>query len=385
MGSWFSNIHIRRKSHITEELAVEYIKKMINGYGYSSTETAEEADMVAVLCFDEGSPWISVYSNILAHDDPDSCSGKIIPISSELQTDVMGISCFDSDYLYLNLINAAEQVDAWVGIGQGKAVGISRRNNLSVWKKKVSDFACFSEKAKERYVIADEFLNEASSCIGLSFGQSTASVEALDHLPVGGKTVSLYFSRNAENLCDTQLAQVFKNSIPCLIGTENKVTFINIGEASRGLSIYFLGPYIEHEEITFSNVFFYHQMNDVPIELKKEQLPDGQWVYGYHNPDFPIPPKVSPRLKGQKHTHMVYDRFFGIRFTPNGNSRKALDVTVAFVPDANPKGRAEWNVWKPWGSKKAFIDHYNKIVKRVRAIDPDEKDPFPYLSEEEFD
>ena len=80
MGSWFSNIHIRRKSHITEELAVEYIKKMINGYGYSSTETAEEADMVAVLCFDEGSPWISVYSNILAHDDPDSCSGKIIPI-----------------------------------------------------------------------------------------------------------------------------------------------------------------------------------------------------------------------------------------------------------------------------------------------------------------
>lgn len=384
MGSWFTNIHIRKQDHITEETVVECIKKMMTERGFSSTLSAEEADTSIALYFGEGTRWVSIYSNSFAHDDPESCSGIITHFSSKLHTDVLGIACFDSDYLYLNLINAEEQVDAWVGIGQGKAVGIIRRNNLSVWKKKVSDFSLFYEKAKARYVVADEFLRETTSCLDLPVEQSTAAVADLENLSKEGKIIYLYFEQPLEDRDIAQLAH-YKQGMPCLIGDENNVSAINMGAESKGLSIYFLGPYVENEEISFSNVQFSFQWNPVPVELTKVQLSDGQWAYRYHNPDFMIPPKVPRRIKAEKRARMEHDRRFSVRFTPCGNPRKTLDITVVFVPDANPEGQTAWNVWKPYGSKKAFIDHYNKIVKRVRAFDPGAEDQLPFLSEEDFD
>lgn len=384
MGSWFANVHIRKKAPLTEDAVVEYIKKMMNGRGYSLTESAEESDSVVALYFEDGSPWISVYSNSLPHDDPESCSGIIAPISSELHTDVLGIACFDSDYLYLNLINADEKFDGWVGIGRGKDVGISRRNNVSVWKKKVSDYQFFSEKAKAEYVVADEFLFETALCLGLPGEQSTATAEDLEHLSGNGKVTYLYFEQKMEDREQTKLVH-YKQTMPCLIGEENIVRAINVGAESKGLSIYFLGPYVEHEEICFNNVKFGFFHEYAPIELTKAQLPSGQWAYCYHNPDFQIPPKVSRRIKGEKRAFMEHDRQFSVWFTPCGNPRKTLDITVVFVPDTNPKGNTAWNIWKSWGSKKAFIDHYNGIVKKVRGVDPDAADQLPFLKEEDFD
>ena len=81
----------------------------------------------------------------------------------------------------------------------------------------------------------------------------------------------------------------------------------------------------------------------------------------------------------------MVERRIGLEFIPRGDPRKALDITVSVVPDHSPEGQILWNVWKPWGSKGAFIDYHNKIWKRVRVFEADESQCLPILKEDDFD
>ena len=41
--------------------------------------------------------------------------------------------------------------------------------------------------------------------------------------------------------------------------------------------------------------------------------------------------------------------------------RKFLDITVAFLPHANPaQGQCVWNVWKRYNTKTEYIEAYNR-------------------------
>lgn len=386
MGSWFSNIHIRKKGNVTAEIISECITKIMTGQQYQPIALEKDADAVVAVLSREDSQWISICSDSFAHDDPESCMRTVAPFSSELHTDVMGISCFDSDYLYLNLINTEDKTDAWIGIGKGKEVGIARRNNLAAWKKKVADYQGFSAKSKQQYVIAEEFLNEAAVYLGLPVIQSMSSLEYLQDLGTNVNIAYIYFRQeeNAQNSNAVQLAH-YNYGLPCLVERESHVTAINIGAESKGLSVYFTGPYVAQEEITFSNVRFGLQGKAVPIELTRAQMSDGQWAYRYHDPEFTIPPKVPSRMTKEKRYMLERQRWFTVWFTPHGNSRKVLDITVVFVPDKNPEGKTGWNVWKPKGSKKAFIEQHNKIWKRAMAFEEDPNNCLPLLKEEDFD
>ena len=384
MGSWFSNLHIRKNENITKEAVAAYLSRLMVERKYLPAASAEEADAAIALVSGDGDAWVSVYSEVFVHDDPESCAAVAAPISEALHTDVLGIACFDSDYLYLNLINPAEKTDAWVGIGRGADVGIKRRNSLTAWKKKVADYPAFSAGAKARYDCADMFLQDAAQCLDLTFERSTMSERYLQELDA--QKQYLYF-RYPE---DPQARPVpcfwiQDYSLPCLVDRESHVVARNMGAESRGLTVYFLGPFVEYDEITFSDVCL--KLNDVitAIELTKVQLSDGQWAYSYHNPDFYIPPQVPRRLSEQKWARMVMQRQIALYFVPRGNARKALDITVVFVPDENPAGQGSWNVWQKYGSKKAFIEHHNKLWKRIRAIEPDENACLPLLKEDDFD
>ena len=158
MGSWFSNLHIRKTEEITRERVCNCIKDSLAEKKCTQVECADDADFVVAVYIASNSNWISVCSQAFAHDDPDSCKNIAAPLSAQLHTDVLGIACFDSDYFYLNLINAEESVDAWIGIGAGKELGITRRNNVTAWKKKVADYPAFSAAVKGAYICADGFL-----------------------------------------------------------------------------------------------------------------------------------------------------------------------------------------------------------------------------------
>ena len=77
-------------------------------------------------------------------------------ISEKLDADVLGISCFDSDYLYLNLINKNENINVWASTGSAAGTGIRRRMGINAWKSKVKEFSRFKESLKTEYVFAEE-------------------------------------------------------------------------------------------------------------------------------------------------------------------------------------------------------------------------------------
>lgn len=388
MGSWFSNLHIRQSESITKDSVCNCITKMMAGRMCTPVEKAQEADFTVVVAKSPDSQWISVYSDAYSHDDPLSCKEVATPFSSDLHTDVMGISCFDSDYLYLNLINADQQVDAWVGIGAGKEIGITRRNNLTAWKKKVQDHPAFSDAAKAEYICADMFLSDIEGCLGLSFEQASADLAHLQETTFAEDALYLYFRQEegaARKGPDLRLWYGIKHTFPCFDGLKNDISILNVGEEFYGLTIYFMGSFVENEDITFSDVKWERfQQPPIDIALQKVQLPDGQWAYCCHDPEILFPPKVPRRMTWKKRSELELRRMRKLTFVPHGDPRKMLDVTIVIIPDGFPENRFAWNIWKPYGSKEELIKFHNDINKRILRFTGNPDDCLPLLKKADY-
>lgn len=391
MGSWFSNIHIRKCETVTETSVAEYISKLVTAQQYLPAASESDADgAVAIVC-DEDNPWISVYSDLLSFEEPKAFEKIAAPLSAQLHTDVLGISCFDSDYLFLNLINSDEKTDAWLGIGSASGLGIKRRSGLAAWKNKVHDFAAFSKAAKEKYIFAEEFLGNAESCLGLPELYAAACYEYLQDLKLDLKAKYFYFKLPDDIKIrePTKLVPRIYSGMPCFLDKPSVVDGINVGGESRGLSVFFLGTYVEREEITFSDVCFVkcrnNQNQSIPFTLSKVQLPDGQWAFYYHDPGFRIPPKVDDRLPMSKRMRVEDEQRIAVRFVPHGNPDKIMNITVVLVPDKNPEGLTFWNAWHRWGSKRAFIDQFNITWEKQRELSPNPNTYPSILKEEDFD
>lgn len=200
------------------------------------------------------------------------------------------------------------------------------------------------------------------------------------------KGVYLYFSlrEDARAREKVRLAH-YDMGFPCLVGYENYVTAINQGAAGTGLRIWLLLNGADREEVTYDNVYIRRGTQQIPITLTWEQMTDGRWAWCWHDPQFPIPPAVTGRMKQEKRWKLESQRTFSIHFTPRGNSRRTLDIQIGFVPDENPEGGTWWNVLRKYGSKEAFIKEHNRIWKLVRAMEEDESSCLPYLKRADFD
>lgn len=390
VGNWFSNLSVRKSENVTVDGLTKYISQWMAAQQYLPAASEDGADASFAIVSGNESKWFSVYSDLFSFDNPKNFSELAVPMSATLRSDILGISCFDSDYLYLNLIDDAEGIDAWVGIGSPAGLGIKRRTNLSAWKNKTADYSRFRESVQKQYAFAEEVLSALAPCLDLPQRQSAASYEHLKDLGLSENASYLYFRLSSDlKIKEPPRFTSFMNSLnPCFLDKPHVVSALNTGGESTGLSVYFLGSYVEQEEITFSDVCFVKHRNgqplNIPMELKKIQLPDGQWAYHYHDPGFKIPPKVDDQLPAKKRMTEEFERSISVRFVPYGNSRKILDITVALVPDKNPQGMFTWNVLQQYGSKAEFIANYNES-----QFIPPEYMPPGYeqmlLREEDFD
>ena len=381
MGNWFSNLHIRKGGTVTKEAILKYLCVMMASKHFSLTASKEDSDgSFAILCDDE-SQWYSVYSDLFSFDEPRLFADYAIPLSDAFQTDILGLACFDSDFLFLNLIDTANTVDAHVGIGRTSGLGFKPRNNLAAWKSKVMDHDCFKKCAKGKYIFAESFLKEVQHCICLPEQYSVMAYEHLDELNADANITYLHFKLPEEMKSKEPPRFVLHMSSlsPCFIGEPCAVSVLNAGDASKGVSVFFTGPYVEKEEITFSNVGLVDKKSNetIPFELKKVQLSDGQWAYHFCDPDYKIPPKVNDQLPPRRASNLKHDRSIIVRFVPQGNPRKVLDITVHLIPGENFGGQAGWNVWHRFGSKKEYIHFFNDTWEDVPSV--------KLLKEEDFD
>ena len=97
MGSWFSNIHIRVNETAGPEAVEAYLRRLMAAQGYLSAASGDEADGAVAIIPGEG--WTTVCSDLLNFEGAEAVAELAGPLSGELRTDVLGIACFDSDYL----------------------------------------------------------------------------------------------------------------------------------------------------------------------------------------------------------------------------------------------------------------------------------------------
>lgn len=344
MGSWFSNLHIRRAENIEPSAVDSALTEMMTAANYLPAENAAEAD-AAVAILGTDSEWISVYSDFFEFGEPKQFQDIARPISERLHTDVLGIACFDSDSMFMNLINPEQKLDAFARIGGG--YGVKRRSNFNAWKNKVTDLDAFKRCAAENeYAFAEEFLMDTAQYTGLNEELAISSYDTLGELELPVQKRYLYF-KLPDTVEQVPPKLVFRSAGsrgPCTDGKQTWVEVLNIGGASRGLSVFFIGQYIENDEISFSDLYLEtgYRGTRTPFELKKVRLIDGRLAYYYNAPEYKIPKAVKDGLSWMKKFDEESKRVIRVAFTSHGDERRRRDTIIVVSPDGNPEGQCAW-------------------------------------------
>jgi len=381
MGAYFSNLHIRKNNTDPSNLA-SFITEYFSNKGYVSANP-DTADLQIALYAPEESDWMSIFSEAFTHTDILTLAPKL---SEACDTDILNVACFDSDYLFVNLLNTGKGYDLWLNIGDTPEIKKPRRSGVAAWKGHVADHARFKAAAGGDYVCAEDFLREVQDDLGISFEQSTG-------FDLPDTVIKLYFSSpRAEEATPTKLTIEHYKLTPCEPGQRTACVVLNRGKASKGICFLFMGDYVESEEITIDNTeFFYTDRSgksvSIPITFEKRQWAEDTWVYYWEDANFPIPPAVPNDLPPRTQSTKEGERSFGIRYVPNGNKRKFLDIAIVVAPLSNfEKGQCGWRVWARAGSKRDFIRETNESALEMREYGvPDDVIANFMLNESDYD
>ena len=383
MGLFFTNFHVLKTDGLSREALAEELCSVMKAQGFSLTE--EDTADATFYISDPGSKWISFCSDMYESLSEDVRDNLCMPLAKALKAPLMLITCFDSDFTYFNLIDTEKDLDLWARAGEDYVSGQEETYNASDWKDFVSDTGSFEAALNKERVFSEESLDEIEPLLGMAKGQGCFMVDTADDLGCAQK-LCFAMEKPASGDEPPVLETVTPSLGPCQLGkSTNTVCMLNHGGASTGLGIAFEGNYIENDEICFENVCLEYDLYNpagrkiVPLELTKRHMKDGRYIYYAEAPDFKIPEKVDPNLKGQIRGKEERKREFLLRFTPVGNQRKVLDICVVLFPLANQAGQCSWCVWHMFGSKEAYIENYNDGWKRfpganVKLLDPKDFD-----------
>ena len=377
MGSYFSTLHIKASFLSTEDVKTRVVEHF-KGKGCFPSDGGD-CDFAVEFYAHEGAEWLSVYCDGFEYTDVMALAPII---SSAVGADVLAISCFDSDYMLLNLVNAEKGYDHWLNIGESYEVKKPRRSNIAPWKNSVKNFDSFKSAAKEKYICAEDFLAAVEDGLGIPVVQS-CGYEAENC------TEKLYFKALKEGTAvPTKLKLTSFGLNPCKPEKPKACWVNNYGDASRGIIVGFSGSYIENDEITFEDTALltkdsHGRIIRTPIVFEKRQNYNGDWVLIWEDKGFRIPAAVPDGLPPRVKSDKEFQRSFGVVFTPKGNARKFLDICIVLLPMSNKEnGGTHWRVWDRYSSKREYIEWSNRNdleLKRmydapVELLDPDAYD-----------
>lgn len=378
MGMFFNNIHVRKNEEYDLKQLKNQLIKQMKEKGYKFVSDNDDGDLSVVIYEPEDSEWISVASDDFQFTTLDSIKSTIAPISDMFHTDVIAAECNDSDYLMLNFLNTNDDTDGWINIGSLYGIKKLRRNSIAPWKNKVNDYDCFKEVVKKQYTFAEDAFYEIAEYINMQPRQACLETDNLSDLDNINVYKLSFFAPGIEKNLPKLVIPTY-NLMPCKIGESCCVFVNNQGGKSKGIGVMFVGDYVEDDEIIFQNVTFESDYGSekrkiVPIELKKVELMNGKQAFYWNDKDFMIPPAVSKDIPMIKRMDLEFKKKFGVRFVPQGNPRKTLDIKVVIFPLENSyDGQVSWCVYERFKTKEAYIEDYNKTWRK-KELDPNDFD-----------
>ena len=103
MGWFFSNLHVFKTAEYDTGVFQSVLTEILRAKGYRLEHNQDKADLMLSI-YDAGGKWFSVWSDGLEFYTDESIQTICNPLSERLSTDVLTVSCFDSDCLLLNRI-----------------------------------------------------------------------------------------------------------------------------------------------------------------------------------------------------------------------------------------------------------------------------------------
>ena len=383
MGWFFSNLHVRKTAEYDADFFRSTLTEILNAKGYVKKNSPDEADL-SLSIYDAGGKWVSVCSDGLEFYTEESIRDICNPLSESLSADVLTVSCFDSDCLILNRVNKKLDVVAWAKTGSYPELKI--RSTPARWKDIVTDIAQWKSVLTQKYDFAEDALDGLEPLLGLTSGQGRFCDELItEQFTEGVQTLYFNLPESASKSEPPKLSFTSPSLMPCEIGKDQCYFVINTGGKTKGVAIAFSGSYVEQEKIRFRDVQLEYDLDryprkTIPIQLEKRQMQNGQWIYYAELRDFPIREGVKEGLSWKRKSEEEWKRQFGVRFTPEGDPRKLLDITVHFIPLKNPEGQCGWCAWRWYGSKRAYIEEHNRTwgeehhAQGIKLLNPDDYD-----------
>lgn len=386
MGLSYSNLHIKKTEKMTGESVREYLVSEMKSKGYEYNEKID--DVSVYIYYQENSDWISVTSdsmNFKGYDDANTISSSA---SSFFHTEVIAAACIDSDWGFINLVNTEKNEEGWINVCKPYTGKNLHRKSISAFRSLVSDYPALLKIIANEPTYAESTFCEIATLLNMKEEQTYFSADTALEYKENVFSLSFKAPDSVENI-PSSFKICYSRCEPCKMGEPNEIYVHNVGGVSKGIGILFYGNYIQHNDIEItdcrfvSNVFDNNKRTERKIELSRVKLNDGTVGLYWADKDFAIPHAVGSGMSDIKQSDLIRKKAFGVIFTPVGNARKSLDITLRIYPLTNASDvKGKWRVWNGYKSKIDYINSYNKMwnvfkgVKGIesRLINPDDYD-----------
>ena len=364
MGLFFNNIQLRIPGAFDPKALVE---RLTADKGLTPVESTDEADIRILVLKQPDSRWITIASDLF-DADPEAADRTSRELAQAYGFPVLMVGCFDSDYLYMNLLDPAHKVDAWAASGCFPGEHAPRRSNFTRWKGYVTDVERFRKVMRQRHVFAEECLPEVAQLLNIP-------VEQLSCLPedeTAGMETSVFLFRADSGIEATEPPrfEARRCDLHYHLGAGPVlVSFLNEGGASRGVGVAFGGPCFDRHKVRIERLHF--QTHDrkgewvlTPVELNKTTDANGRtWMYG-ECPPLPfseaVPDTLPPSSARQK---KEFQRTVSVRFSLGNHPNKIGeidiedDMYIVLIPLANKSGQKSVRLRPPGFSIPSWFDN----------------------------
>ena len=363
MGLSFNNIQLRLPGTFDPEAIVA---RLTADKGLTPVESMDEADVRILVLKQPGSQWVTIASDLF-DTDPEAADSLSRDLAQAFGTPVLVVGCFDSDYLYLNLVDPAHSVDAWAATGRFPGEHAPRRSNFTRWNGYVADVERLRQLMRQRRVFAEDCLPEAARLLDIPVEQLSCLPED-DHMAGAETRVFLLRADGSTGITEPPRFEAGMHGLHYHLGAGAVlVSFLNMGGASRGVGVAFGGPCLDRRRVRIERVHF--QTHDrkgewvlIPVELNETTDANGRsWMYG-ECPSLPIPEAIPDTLAPRARQEKEFQRKIGVRFSAGNHPNKLReidtddDMYIVLIPLANKAGQTGVCLKSP-GSFASWFDN----------------------------
>lgn len=271
MGTFCSNLQLKRKKSIDTDTVVDAISVMMKNSGYVEAESSD-FDRKITLIARPDSKWMSLFDSNLDASNIELSTDMAISLGKVIDTEILCISVIDSDYFNIELFRDGKMKANITNLNEMSTVSYK---NIKAWINCGEEINSKTIKSifSKHTVFVDDKISEFANTFSIDNSLCLLSHRHLQELDLNS-VITLFFKNAKEDQEDTELDQTklqfvsYYMEYKSNIGDNKsyKFTVKNIGKSSVGFQVIICGEAINSGFISASDC----QLSVDDISLNKK-------------------------------------------------------------------------------------------------------------------